>query len=1016
MEENNFCLDFSKYQLDSDESYEPRRQIFHSLMRFKIREILLVSSQYDEFIIEEEGLISELVIGEYRHLLLSQPPRVTRVYSGDVALLKIKKNQYDLVITTSKNIGMNPFDFGKKINEICPGLPVVLLTTDMSDLNLVLERENRDGIDKTFFWTGDSTLFLAIIKCIEDSINTQFDTRIGNVQVIILIEDSIRYYSMFLPLIYTEIVRQTQRSLSEDLNNLQRLLRRRARPKILLAETYEEGIEFYKQYKDYLLGIITDFHFPKKGKLDPNAGYKIAKQIKKELPHLPILMQSSELGNRTISDELDSYFLNKNSPTLVEDFQHFLLNHLGFGDFTFLLPKKKKIQSIKPKDIHKHTKIIGHASNMKEFVKYLQEVPLESIQFHADRNDFSNWLMARGEFKTAMELRPKKASDFTNLDEIRKHLITVFNESRREKQLGVITDFSKQKFEFDNSFTRLRGDSLGGKGRGIAFMRKLLTRYNLESKYKNVKITVPSTIVIGTLEFDRFIQENNLLQFIEKKDATDSEIAKKFLKSHINDELKKQLAIILKHFKSTLAVRSSSLLEDSLSHPFAGIFSTYMLPNNNNDETIRLKQLCEAIKLVYASVFYQEPRVYIESTSAKIEEEKMAVIIQELVGNYYQSYYYPTFSGVAQSYNFYPVSHQKYEDGIVNLAIGLGKTVVGGGKVLRFSPRHPSILPDFSTPEDILKNSQKELYVLDTSNKDFHLSEDDDSTLKKINVEDIKGDHALEYATSTYDKNDGMIRDSWSDDGPHLVTFAGILKYDLLPIASIIQEILDIGQKGMGCPIEIEFAVKLNKDNNIPHTFSILQLRPLVPSHEHCEIIWDANINRENVFIHSETALGNGIIKSVKDIIYVPPDRFDNTKTIQISDEIGKINNKLASESLHYLLIGPGRWGSQDRFLGIPVRWNQISNVKVMVETALEKFNIKPSQGTHFFHNITSRGIGYINVPYKSKDYFIDWKWLEKQKIYDEHKFVKHIQLSNPLIIKIDGRCSHAIIMKPEDT
>ena len=440
-----------------------------------------------------------------------------------------------------------------------------------------------------------------------------------------------------------------------------------------------------------------------------------------------------------------------------------------------------------------------------------------------------------------------------------------------------------------------------------------------------------------------------------------------------------------------------------------------MLPNNNKIDTLRLRQLCEAIKLVYASVFYKEPRVYIESTSAKIEEEKMAVIIQELVGNYYKDLFYPTFSGVSQSYNFYPVSHQKYEDGIVNLAIGLGKTVVGGGKVLRFSPQYPSILPDFSTPEEILKNSQKELWVLDTSKKDFHLSENDDSTLMKINVEEVKGDQTLEYITSTFDRNDGMIRDSWSKDGPHLVTFAGILKYDLLPIASIIKDIIEIGQKGMGCPIEIEFAVKLSNDQNTPHTFSILQLRPLVPSHEQCEIIWDAHINRENVFIHSETALGNGIIKSVKDIIYVPPERFDNTKTIQISDEIGKINNKLASESLHYLLIGPGRWGSQDRFLGIPVRWNQISNVKVMVETALEKFNIKPSQGTHFFHNITSRGIGYINVPYKSKDYFIDWKWLEKQKIIDEYEFAKHVHLSKPLIIKIDGRRSHAIIMKSED-
>jgi hypothetical protein len=622
--------------------------------------------------------------------------------------------------------------------------------------------------------------------------------------------------------------------------------------------------------------------------------------------------------------------------------------------------------------------------------------------------------MARGEFKTAMELRPKKSSDFTNINEVKKHLITVFIESRREKQLGVITDFSNQRFEFGNSFTRLRGDSLGGKGRGIAFMRSLLTKYDLEKKYKNVKITVPNTIVIGTLEFDRFIQENNLLQFLEDKDVSDSHIAEEFLKSRINDELKDNLATILTHFKCPIAVRSSSLLEDSLSHPFAGIFSTYMLPNNHKNQTIRLRQLCEAIKLVYASVFFKEPRVYIESTSAKIEEEKMAVIIQELVGKEYQGHYYPTFSGVAQSYNFYPVSHQKYEDGIVNIAVGLGKTVVGGGKVLRFSPRYPSILPDFSTPEEILKNSQKELYVLDISKKDFHLSERDDSTLEKISVENIKGDHLIEPITSTFDRNDGMIRDSWSEQGPHLITFAGVLKYDVFPLASIIQDILNIGQRGMGCPVEIEFAVQLSKESDIPHIFSILQLRPLVPSHEHCEVVWDDNINRKDVFLHSETALGNGIIKSVKDIIYVQPERFDNSLTIQIADEIGKINKTLASGSIPYILIGPGRWGSQDRFLGIPVNWSQISKVRVMVETSLEDFKIEPSQGTHFFHNITSRGIGYINVPYKSKDSFIDWSWLEKQKSHHEGRYVKHIKLSQPLIIKLDGRCNHAIIMKPE--
>jgi hypothetical protein len=683
MNEDTSRFELKKIQNNSEGTFELRSQTYHALMPFKVREILIVSSLYDAFIIEEEGLISELVIGQYQHLLLSSPPRVTRVYSGEKALLKLKENHYDLVITMSKHIGMDPYDFGKKIKKLHPNLPVILLATDTVDINLAQQNGTEKGIDTTFFWTGDSTLFLAAIKYVEDSINACYDTVNGNVRILLMLEDSIHHYSMFLPIIYTEIVQQTRRSISEDLNEMQRLLRRRARPKILLARTFEEGMALYEQYKEYVLGIITDVNFKKKGKADPNAGYKFAKQIKKDSKFIPILMQSSEPKNRTKADAIGAYFLDKNSPSLVQDFQHFLLNQLGFGDFIFLMPKEMKKDGKKKQEttegaIHHQTTEIARASNMFEFEHILQKVPLKCIQYHSDRNDFSNWLMARCEFKAAMKLRPKKSSDFTDLNEVRKHLVGIFNESRREKQLGAITDFSQQNFEFDSSFTRIRGDSLGGKGRGIAFMRSLLTRYDLEKKYPNIKITVPSTVVIGTLEFERFISDNNIIGVINREDITDQEIAKVFLKSKICDELKTDLSKVLHHFKSPLAIRSSSLLEDSQSRPFAGIYSTYMLPNSHKNDAIRLKQLCQAIKLVYASTFFKESRAYIESTSSKIEEEKMAVIIQELVGNDYGGRFYPTFSGVAQSYNFYPVSHQTFEDGIASIAVGLGKTVVGG--------------------------------------------------------------------------------------------------------------------------------------------------------------------------------------------------------------------------------------------------------------------------------------------------------------------------------------------------
>jgi len=1012
MKDIDSCFNFSKIPKDPDTDFELKKHTYHILMPFKIRDILIVSSLYDAFVIEEEGLISELVIGQYRHHLLSQPPRVTRVTSGEEALSRAKDCHYDLVITMSKNIGMDPFDFGKKIKKLIPNLPVVLLATDIVDLDIVENKEHETGIDRVFYWTGDSTLFLAIIKYVEDRINAKYDTKNGNVRVIIFVEDTIHHYSMLLPIIYTELVEQTRRSLSEDLNEMQRLIRRRARPKIMLAQTYEEAVEIYDKYKEYTLGVITDIEFKREGKIDPEAGFKLANQIRNESKFLPILMQSSKPENKIKAEKTGSYFLDKNSPTLIQDFHHFVIEHLGFGDFIFLKPKKKSKEKIGIKEFHKETVEIARASNMKEFEKILQKVPLESIQFHSDRNDFSNWLMGRSEFKLAMKLRPKKASDFTDLNEVRKHLITVFNESRRERQLGVITDFSIQKFEFDESFTRIRGDSLGGKGRGIAFIRSLLAIYDFNKKYPGINITVPSTVVIGTLEFDKFIEENNLKKIVNKENISDEEIAKTFMEGKIRYELKQDLAQILKHFKSPIAARSSSLLEDSQSRPFAGIYSTYMLPNNHKNDAIRLNQLCQAIKLIYASVYFLEPKIYIESTSSKIEEEKMAIVIQDIVGKDYGGRFYPTFSGVAQSYNFYPVGHQTFEDGIATVAVGLGKTVVGGGKALRFCPRYPENITEFSSPKSIFENAQRELFVLDISKKNFRLSDKEDINLKKLNVEEIKEDGTLENLVSTFDKNDGMIRDEVSDTGPNLVTFSGILKYDTFPLSSILKDILEIGQRGMGCPIEIEFAVDLNQNSNTPPTFSILQLRPLVPSHEQSHISWDDDIDLKNVFIKSDRALGNGLVKAIKNIIYVKPETFDSTKTIEIADEIDKINKDLKAIKQPYILIGPGRWGTEDRFLGIPVKWNQISGVRVMVETGLENFNIEPSQGTHFFHNITSRGIGYINVPFNSKINFMDWKWINEKKPIKNLKYVKLIQLKFPLIIKLDGRSGSALIEK----
>jgi len=1006
MNKKDTCIDIKEIrELDIDSLGEV--QIFHNLMPFKVREILLVSSLYDAFIVEEEGLISEMVIDEYRHLLLSSPPRVTHVKSSKEALRKIKSNKYDLIISMSKNIGMDPYIFSKKVKKECPNLPIIVLATDTNDLRICQKHVMSKSIDKAFFWNGDSSLFMAIVKYVEDKLNVKYDIANGNVQVIILIEDSIRDYSRLLPIIYSEIVQQAQRCISDDFNEMQRLLRRRARPKILLTDNYEEGIKLYNKYKENILGIISDVKFFRENKIDPKAGNDFIKYVNKSNPYIPTLLQSTNPKNRKPAEELGAYFINKNSPSILLDFNKFLLKNLGFGDFVFLM-KKDKTDSKDDKDIIE----IDRAANLIEFEKKLKKVPLESIRYHANRNDFSNWLMARGEFKLAKKLRPQKISDFRTIEENRKYLVKIFNQYRKERQLGVISEISQQKFEFDSSYTKIGGESLGGKGRGIAFIRTLLSRYNLNEKYPDVDIIVPNTVAIGTDEFDKFLTENELTESIsQNEDISDAEICKKFLRADLSKDLIKKLKIVLKNFKKPLAVRSSSLLEDSQNHPFAGIYSTYMIPNNSKNEKNRLKQLGQAIKLVYASTYFRNARTYISSTSAKSQEEKMAVIIQEIIGEEHFGKYYPTFSGVAQSYNYYPISHQKRNEGIVNLAAGLGYSVVGGEKVFRFSPKYPEINPEFSTPQSIFENTQNELYVLNTNKSNMNLSGEEFETLKKINVSEISEDGTLEYITSTYDREDGMIRDSFSKEGPYLLTFAGVIKHNLFPLTKIIDDLLNIGQESMGAPVEIEFAVNVSGKEGKRPLFAIIQIRPLIISQENQKIEWDEKETKgENVLLHSKISLGNGEINDVKDIVYVMPKNFDSSETLRIAKEINSINKTL--EGKPYLLIGPGRWGTQDRWLGVPVIWNEISNVKIMVETSFKEFDIKPTQGTHFFQNLISKGVGYVHVPKDKNKGFIDWSWIEKQKEYKKYDFVKHIKLDEALIIKLNGKNGEALFLK----
>lgn len=994
----NKNIDFQlPHQIDTE--HELPSQRLHNLMPFKIREILLVSSLYDAFIIEEEGLISEMVVGEYQDLLLSSPPRVTRVSSGKKALEKIKSGTYDLVITMSKNIGMDPFSFGRKMKKTSPGIPVIILATDSADLHICQDRIHEKGIDRAFFWNGDTRLFLAIVKYVEDKININYDIITGNVRLIIVLEDSIRYYSMFLPIIYTEIVKQIQRCLSEDLNEMQRLLRRKARPKILLATRYEKGIELYEKYKENILGIISDVKFYKNGKLNKNAGHDFIEFVKNDNENLPTLLQSSDPNNRKRAEKINSYFIYKNSSTLLQDFDNFLMTRLGFGDFIFLKPVDGKGETVE----------IARASNMEEFEKTMQKIPGESIRYHADRNDFSNWLMARGEFNLASLLRPKKANDFIDLDENRKYLIEIFKDTRRKKQLKSVTDFSQQTFEFNNSFTKISGESLGGKARGIAFIRSLIEMYNLNKKYDDIHIVVPRTGVIGTEEFDNFLKQNKIWEKLQHlSEFSDNEISTIFLRGNHSEELIKKLKTILMKFKKPLAVRSSSLLEDSQHHPFAGIYSTYLIPNNCKTLSERVDQLSRAIKLVYASVFYNQAGEYIKSTSSKIEEEKMAIIIQELVGQNHNGRYYPTFSGVAQSYNYYPSPHQKRGDGIVHLAVGLGHSVVGGEKTFRLCPKYPNV-SEMDAPKSAFENTQNKLYVLDVNTSKANLSEIDTENLKKIKISDILNDGELEYIASRYDMNDDKIVDEFSKKGPQLITFSNLIKYGSYPFPELFQDLLRIGKYGMGSHVEFEFAVDMN---TTPPTFALLQLRPLVINKETSRVKWSQEEEKsENVLMLSNNSLGNGVIEDISDVVFVKKDEFSSLKTFEIAKEIEKINRILVQEGRRYMLIGPGRWGTQDRFLGIPVNWSQISNIKVLIEVSLKNFNIRPTQGTHFLQNLISRDIGYASVSLSEKD-FVDWNFLNSKDAEHDLTFVKHIRLNHPLTIKLDGKRGRTLISR----
>lgn len=976
-----------------------RLKKFQKLMKYKIRDILLVSSLYDNYLFEEDGRLYELIREEYHSLNLSHSPEITHVTTGEEAIeLASSSRNYDLIISTMHIEDMHVIDFAKKARDSNIDLPIILLAYDNQERKEIANNPASSIFDRIFIWQGDYKLLMGIIKYIEDRKNAENDTEVVGVQVIILVEDDVKFYSTYLPLIYTQVFKQSQRLISEGINTTHKFLRMRARPKILLSTSYEEAWEYFKKYQKYVLGIISDINFPRNGVKDPDAGLIFSKKVKELQDDIPILLQSSQEEHIKIAERTDIGFLHKKSPTLLSELKTFLIDNFGFGDFIFKMPDGTEV---------------GRATNLKTLEEQLTLVPDESILFHAQKNHFSNWLKARTEFWLARQFRPKKAEDYKSVLELRNDLIFNIHQYQDVRQRGIITEFNRETFDPKNSFARIGGGSLGGKARGLGFINSLITNYDIENKFEEFEIYVPSAVVLATDVFDNFLEENNLWKFAINE-TDDKKIIERFLTAEkFPSDVILKLIEFLSLIKTPLAVRSSSLLEDSQFQPFAGVYQTHMIPNNDEDLDLRLDELLQTIKLVYASTFLTKAKDYLKVTSYRLEEEKMAVIIQKLVGSRHHERFYPEISGVAKSHNFYPIPPQKAEDGIALVALGLGKTVVEGGNTVRFCPKFPKHLMQFFSTKDTIQNAQQDFYALDFKRSLFTgTSAIPNSMVKKFDLTVSEKDHTLNFIGSTYSPENEAVYDGISRQGNRIVTFAPILKHKAFPIPEILDLILNFGTWGMGTQVEIEFAVNLTRPKGELKEFAILQMRPMVRNREAGEIEFIDN-GKEEIICQSLQVLGDGIYDNIYDIVVVDKEKYDRGKSKKIAIEISQINEKLVSEKRNYILIGVGRWGSLDHWLGIPVTWDQISGASVIVESGFKDFSVTPSQGSHFFHNITSFGIGYFTVEDESSECFIDWDWLKKQPQEEEYSFTRHIKFDKPLLTKISGQKNKGVIYKP---
>ena len=982
-----------------EHGYGTRFQGFQNLMRHRIRDVLLVSSLYDLYLFEEDGRFDELISNEYQRLNLSHSPELTRVSSGKEAIVLAKEERrFDLILTTMHVEDMTAVRLAEQAREAGVQIPIVLLAYDSRELKNLKAHNSTAAFDRVFVWQGDFRLIVSIIKHLEDRMNVDHDTRLVGVQSILFIEDNIHYASTLLPLLYTELLNQSQRLISEGINLSHKFLRTVARPKIILCQTYEEAWHYYETYKEHILGVISDIEFPRNGKPDPGAGIKFAEALRSESPELPILLQSLTADYAAEAKSLKVSFMSKDSPNIALQLRQFMTEYFSFGDFIFRTP-----------DGHE----VARAGDLRSLREQLEYVPEESIRFHAERNHFSNWLKARTEFWLAHKVRPRKVSDFPTVADLRKDLISSLGAYTRLQQRGLITQFKKDAFDPDTSFARIGGGSLGGKARGLGFVNTLINNYDVRRQFAGIQIAVPPAVVLGTDLFDRFLDENNLRRFALLC-ADDVEITRRFIEVGIfPEDLLGDLAAFLHLIREPLAVRSSSMLEDTQYHPFAGVYETYMIPNNHPDPFVRLGQLVTAIKRVYASTFYRCAKDYFAVTDYRLEEEKMSVIVQKMAGMQHGNRFYPDISGVTKSYNYYPVPPQKPLDGIVSVALGLGKTIVDGGVTVRFCPKYPNHVLQFFSAKEAAHTSQTQFFALDLSSAPTETAETRDMQVKRFELEQAEEDGTLAYVASTYSAENDALYDGTSRAGLRVVSFAPILRNKIFPLPQILELLMDMGSWGMGAPIEMEFAATLSGKEQQPKDFALLQLRPLGLSKDSNPLDL-GEVTEDRLICRSTQVLGHGITEDIHDIVVVDVDRFERAKSREAAYEVMQFNEKLLAEKRPYLLIGVGRWGSLDPWLGIPVKWDQISGAKVIVEAGFKDMEVDPSQGSHFFHNITSFRISYFTVNSTTQDGFIDWEWLRTIPVVEEKRFVRQIRTDKPIVAKVDGHRNKGVILKPE--